>query len=398
MVGLAILALGTLSMSSPGYGVSRSTVIVSPVEQGRLDVRVHGNGILKPLSEQWLVAKVAGHVEQVSARAGSVVEEGQIILRLSNPALQQVADQLRNEIASQVAERRALSERLHNDLLDREAAQLRIVRDLEGARFQYERETALVGSSLGRLISEIDYNRTKLNVSLLDKTAKLEKQRIASFRTQIAAELAAMDAKIDNLRRQLARAEEDVSFLEVRAPIAGIVQESPLLPGQQVAVSQNMARIIDPAKLYAELQIPELQARDLALGLGAQVDTRNGIVGGKVVRIDPAVSNGIVKVDVHFDSGAPKGARPDQSIEGSIGIESIASTLMVRRPVFARPKQIAYVYRMKDDKTAERVRVEFGPGSASQIGIQRGLKAGDRIITSDTSSWGDPQYITLKGQ
>lgn len=395
-LGVAILAYATLSLSSPGYGVSRATVVMGDVAKGRLEVRVHGNGVLKPLSEQWLVARVSGHVEHIEARAGSAVSEGDLIVRLSNPLLLQAADQLRNEIAAQVAERRALSERLRSDMLDREVAQLRTVRDLEGARFQLERETALVNSDLGRLISEIDYNRTKLNVSQLDKTVKLERDRIASFRSQVSAELAAQDAEIDRLRRQLQRAEEDIASLDVRAPIAGIVQESPLQPGQQVEIGQSMARIIDPAALYAELQIPELQARDLALGLAARVDTRNGIAAGKVVRIDPAVTNGTVKVDVHFDAPAPKGSRPDLSVEGGIDIQSIDSTLLVRRPVMARPGQSAYVYRMLDDDRAERVKVRFGPGSSTQIGIQQGLKAGDRIITSDTSTWGDPELITLK--
>ncbi len=397
VVGLCTLSFAALSLGSVGYGVSRNTVIVSTVEKGKLDVRVHGNGILKPRAELWQVSKVAGHVEHIEVRAGSVVAAGDLIARLSNPALLQAADQLRSEIDAQKAERLALVEKLDSELLDHKVALLQTNRDLEGSRFQLERETRLIAQH-GELISQLDYNRTKLNVQQLQETSKLEQHRIANFQKKISAELSAKDAQIERLRQQLERAELDVASLEVRAPIAGIVQESQLTAGQQVSIGQNLARIIDPASLYAELHIPELQARDLALGQRAQIDTRNGLVEGKVARIDPAVTNGIVKVDVALTSPAPKGARPDLSIEGSVATDSIASTLFVRRPAFARPGQTAYVYRLVDEDRAERVRVVFGASSSSHIAVKQGLAAKDRIITSDTSPWGDPERVDLKGQ
>ncbi|WP_414538949.1 efflux RND transporter periplasmic adaptor subunit [Stenotrophomonas forensis] len=397
VVCLGLLSYATVSFGGAGYGVSRNTVIISTVEQGKLDVRVHGNGVLRPASESWEASRVAGHIEAIHARAGTVVKAGDLIAQLSNPELLQAADQLRSEIDAQIAERTALVEKLGSELLDHRIVLLKTRGDLEAASFQYDRETRLIQSH-GDLISALDYNRSKVNVRQLQESAKLEGSRIANFQKKVQAELSAKDAQIARLRQQLERAEVDVAALQVRAPISGIIQESALTAGQQVTVGQNLARIIDPASLYAELHIPELQARDLALGQQASIDTRNGLVDGLVTRIDPAVTSGIVKVDVKLTSAPPKGARPDLSIEGSVATDSIASTRFVRRPAFVRAGQTAYVYRLVGDDRAERVKVDFGPSSASHVAIARGLDVKDRIITSDTTPWGDPERVTLKGQ
>lgn len=395
----AVLCLGTALILMPlrgaAYRIPRSTLAVASVESGALSVRVRGNGLLRPKIESTLSAQVDGRVEQIHARAGTVLAVGDLIVTLSNPALQQSADVLRWQIVALSAEYRALEQALQSSQLDLKVALLKTESEYQDRSLQFEREAALIKHH-GQLISEIEHRRTQRSARQLEKTLALEKRRLQSFQLKSKADLAAKDAQVKQVREQLARAEQQIDTLKVRAPIGGVLQESPLTNGQQVAIGQSLARISDTQSLYAELHIPEQQARELVLGQSAQVDTHNGVVDGKVTRVDPAVTNGIVKVDVEFVGPPPAGLRPDLSIEGNVAVATISSTLYVRIPTFARPGQRANVYRLIDDNTAERLTVEFGRRSANQIVVKSGLSVGDRIITSDTSDWGNPKLISLE--
>ncbi len=387
-------ALILMPMRGAAYKATRSSLVVSSVERGELSVRVRGNGFLRPRIESALSARVEGRVEMVHARAGTTLAQGDPIVTLSNPALNESADVLKWQIVALSAEYRALEQTLHNSLLDLKVALLKTETTYEDTSLQLEREAALIKQN-GQFISEVEHRRTQSSANQLKQTLALEEQRLTSFRVKAKADLAAEDAQISEVRAQLARAEQLVDALQVRAPIAGVLQESQLTNGQQVTVGQSLARVSDASSLYAELQIPEQQARELVLGQHAQIDTRNGLVKGLVTRVDPAVTNGIVKVDVEFVGPLPAGLRPDLSIEGNIAVATIASTLYVPRPTFARPAQRIHVYKLINDDSAERVLVEFGRSSDSHIAVKSGLSVGDKIITSDTSTWGDPQYISF---
>ena len=388
-------ALIVMPMRGAAYKVARSSLVVSPVEQGALSVRVRGNGTLRPRIESTLSAQVDGRVEIVHARAGTTLAERDLIVTLSNPALNELADVLKWQIAALSAEYRALEQTLKSSQLDLKLAVLRTETEYEDTKLRLEREVALIARH-GQLISELEHRRTQRSVSQLKQTLALEEQRSTNFQLKARADLDAQDAQIKEVREQLARAEQQVDGLRVRAPIAGVLQESQLTNGQQVTIGQSLARVSDARSLYAELHIPEQQARELVLGQAAEIDTRNGLVHGLVIRVDPAVTNGIVKVDVEFVGTPPAGLRPDLSIEGNVAVATISSTLYVLRPTFARPARQVHVYRLVDDDSAERVLVEFGRSSDSHIAVKNGLSIGDRIITSDTSTWGDPQRISLR--
>lgn len=387
-------ALILMPMRGAAYKVARNTLVVSTVERGALSVRVRGNGILRPRIETTLSARVDGRVEVVHARAGTTLAKGDPIVTLSNPALNEAADVLRWQIAALSAEYRALEQTLQNSLLDHKLALLRTETAYADIKLQLEREVALIKQH-SQFISEVEHRRTQSSASQLKQTLVLEEQRLKSFQVKAKADLDAKAAEISEVRAQLARAEQLVEALQVRAPIAGVLQESQLTNGQQVTVGQILARVSDTNSLYAELHIPEQQARELVQGQQAEIDTRNGLVKGSVTRVDPAVTNGVVKVDVEFAGPLPAGLRPDLSIEGNVAVASIPSTLYVSRPTFARPSQRIHVYKLVDDNSAERVLVQFGRSSDRHIVVASGLTVGDKIITSDTSTWGDPRHISF---
>jgi HlyD family secretion protein len=175
-----------------------------------------------------------------------------------------------------------------------------------------------------------------------------------------------------------------------------VLQELPVQVGQRLAPGGLLAKVSQPSKLKAELKIPETQAKDISLGQPATIDTRNGTVEGRVSRIDPAVQNGTVTVDVRLEGELPPGARPDLSVDGTIELERLNDVLYVGRPVFGQPNSTISLFRVEPDgREAIRVQVKLGRTSVNTIEIVEGLKAGDQVLLSDMSAQDAQNRIRL---
>ena len=194
---------------------------------------------------------------------------------------------------------------------------------------------------------------------------------------------------------------DQVDSLKVRAGVDGVLQtlgdtSAPLRVGQQMAAGANLARVANPARLKAEIKIAETQAKDIQRGQPASIDWRNGVVPGHVVRIDPSVQNGTVTVDVTLDGPLPKGARPDQTVDGTIELERLENVLYVGRPVLGQPDSTVSMFKVVEGgKAAVRVPVKLGRSSVSSIEILQGLQAGDKVILSDMSQWTEYERVRL---
>jgi HlyD family secretion protein len=209
--------------------------------------------------------------------------------------------------------------------------------------------------------------------------------------------MAAQQARIAQLRAQLRLNQEQVASLYVRAGTNGVLQQVTVEVGQQITPGTNIARVADPSSLKAVLQIPETQAKDISLGQVATVDTRGaGVATGHVVRIDPAVQNGTVLVDVRLDGGLPSGARPDLSVDGTVELERLENVLYVNRPSTGAAQSTVTLFRLEaDGREALRVPVRLGRTSVSTVEIIEGLREGDTIILSDTAQWDGVDRIRL---
>jgi len=145
------------------------------------------------------------------------------------------------------------------------------------------------------------------------------------------------------------------------------------------------------------LRIPETQARDLALHLPAQIDTRNGVVNGEVARISPSAAQGSVEVDVQLPAELPRGARPDLTVEGTIQIEKLKDVLYVGRPAGAQPGGQTELFKLtKAGDEAHRVKVRLGRSSVSTVEVVDGLAEGDAVILSDMSQWDATDRVRLR--
>jgi HlyD family secretion protein len=388
---LAVIGLARLEPAAPS--VERASVWLDSVKRGEMLREVRGPGTLVPKEIRWIAAESNARVERIVVKPGAEVASDTVILELSNPEVDDQVLAARSALTAAEADLASRRVTLDSQLLDLQAQLAATEADAEGARLQAEAEGELNKKGI---ISDLTYRQSALRARQLTTRVGIETDRIVKLRQSIDAQLAAERARLEQLRNTLDLRQRQADALKVKAGIAGVLQQVPVEEGQQVVAGTNLARVAKPDVLMAELRIAETQAKDVLLGQVVRVDTRNGIVAGKVIRIDPAVLNGTVQVDVDLEGTLPAGARPDLSVDGTIEIERLADVLYVGRPAFGQPETSVTLFRLdRDSAVARRVPVKLGRASVSVIEVQQGLELGDQVVLSDTSAYDEYDRIKL---
>lgn len=392
--GALVLAAGiAVAMLDPlAPEVDARTLFIDTVELGNLERRVRGAGVLVPREQRWIAADVEGRVERVVVRPGTQVQADTVLVELSNPAVQQLADEARWALDAGRAEQASLRVRLQSDVLDQRATIAEARAESEAARLQAEAEGRLAGQ---KIISELQLARSRLTAEQLAVRLEIEQERLIKLEESVDAQLRAQLARVEQLRRAWEHRKGQVDALQVRAGLDGVLQALSVDAGQQLALGASIARVARPGSLMAELRIAEIDAKDLAVGLPASIDTRNGVVAGEVARVEPAVQNGTVKVEVTLTGPLPAGVRADLSVEGVIDIERLTNVLHVARPVNVQPESEATLFRLAGSSDATRTPVRFGKASVDRIVIASGLEAGDRVIVSDVGRYERSDRLAL---
>ena len=397
VVGSVLIAgvtFGVSRLRPAAPTVDRTTIWPGEVKRGPMLREVRGLGTLVPEEIRWIPAQTDSRVDQIRIRPGAVVRPETIILELSDPQLQRDALDAEYQLKAAQADYANLKVQVNSELMNQKAAAAAVKSEYEQAKIQHEVDDKLYQQGIG---ADVTTKLSKVKEEQLSIRARLEDER-----TQIAAEsskarLEAQQARVEQQKAldQLRRSQ--VEALHVRAGINGVLQLVPVEVGQRVTPGANVARVADPKRLKAEIKIAETQARDVAIGQKATVDTRNGVVNGHISRIDPSVQNGTVTVDVAIDDALPQGARPDLSVDGTIELENLKDVLYVGRPVRGQPDTTIELFKIVDDGSeAVRVSVTVGRSSVNAIEILQGLKAGDKVILSDMSAWDAFDRIRLR--
>lgn len=390
LIGL-IVVIGRLDPATPS--VARESLWLDTVKRGEMLREVRGPGTLVPREIRWIAAETAARVERIVVKPGAQVEPDTVILELSDPSL--VEAQLTAEAAHTAARADYVARQmtLESQLLDQRANLAGIESDYEGARLQAQAEGELAAKGI---ISALQYRRSQLAADQLKLRIGIEKERITKFDRTLDAQLAADRARMEQLAHTVEQRRRQVDNLRLKAGIAGVLQQVPVQEGQQVMAGTNLARVARQGELMAQLRIPETQVKDVVHGQTVRIDTRNGVVTGLVARIDPAVQNGSVLVDVELPDTLPPGARPDLSVDGSIEIERLDDVLYVGRPAYGQQGSELRLFRIDTSNgIAARVPVRLGRASVSVIEVLQGLQVGDQIILSDTSQWDDHERLRL---
>ena len=390
---IVLVTVGLSRLEPAAPSLERGTVWMGDVERGSMVRQVRGSGTLVPEEIRWIPAENAGRVERIFVQPGAVVTATATILELSNPEREQEALDTEHQLKRSEAEQANLEIQLESQYLALQAEVATIESDYLEAKLQAEAEEELAKDGLiSRIIMEVSRSRA----ASLSIREELGKQRLAIFSKAMEAQLEAKRAEVEQQRvlHQLRLLQLD--SLKVRSGNAGVVQEVMVEVGQQVTLGTNLARVADPDRLKAEIRIAATEARDIQFGQNVSVDTGNGIIAGIVSRIDPAVQEGLVTVDVRLTEELPLGARPDLNVEGIIELEVLEDILYMPRPVFVQENTTVGLFKLETDGThGVRVQVELGRSSVVQVEVRGGLEAGDQVFLSDMSQWDDYDRIRL---
>ncbi len=395
--GVLVLVLVTVALSrlrSAAPLVDRAALWTDTVKRGPMLREVKGPGTLVPEQIRLITADTAGRVERIPLRPGAQVEAGTVLLELSNPDVMLQALDAERQMAQAKADLINLRANAIGSTLVTESG----LATLEAQAADAERR-AKVDARLAQdgVISGVDARQQIEKAEELSRRLALEKRRLGVVSGSGKEVVAAQEAQIERLKAVVAFRRKQVDSMKVRSVEKGVLSELPLELGQWVTPGALLAKVVQPEKLKAVLRIPETQARDLALGLSASVDTRNGVAQGKVSRISPSANQGAVEVDVSLPGELPRGARPDLTVEGTVEIEKLANVLYVGRPAGAQPEGQIELFRLnKEGEEARRIKVKLGRSSVSTVEVIDGLAEGDAVILSDMSTWDQTDRVRLK--
>jgi HlyD family secretion protein len=384
LLAIASVTLGLSRLKPAAPSVDKATVWIDTVKRGPMLLEVRGLGTLVPEEILWIPATSEGRVVS-RLLPGVHLKADTVILELKNPELEQAALDAEWQLKASEAEHNSLKAKLDSELLDHRATAATVQADYRQAVLNAEKDAALAKAGLA---AELNSKLSRAKADELTTRNQIEQDRLTVSAASNKAQLEAQKAKVEQLRVQYELKRAQLDRLKVRAGDEGVLQEVPVEVGQQVTVGTILAKVAQPTRLKAELKIPETQAKDVQVGLLASVDTRNGIIAGHVMRIDPAVQNGTVTVDVKLEGALPKGARPDLSVEGTIEIENLKDVIYVGRPAFGQPNSTVGIFKLDEEGNgAARVQVKLGRSSVNTVEILDGLKPGDRVVLSDMSTW-----------
>jgi HlyD family secretion protein len=395
---LAAITLGLSRLQPAAPRVDSAQVYTDTVKRGEMLRQVRGNGTLVPVQIQYVQADTEGRIENIFVLAGAAVHPDTRIMQLSNPELDQQAFDLEWQLKAADAQMKKLKVQLESDRLTQESTIASLRADFTQAELSAEADATLAKDGL---VPEIDMKRSRAKADDLKQRLEVEMKRLEIKKTSDQAELAVQEAELEKLRASLDLKKTKVAALNVCAGLEGVLQSVgdgtvTLQVGQRLSPGATLAKIVQPTKLKAEVKIAETQARDVQIGQPASIDTRNGIIPGHVIRVDPAVLNGTRTVDVALDGPLPRGAVPDLSVDGTIELERLENVLYVGRPVHGQPEATIGLFKVEPNGIAERVTVKLGRTSVSTVEIVEGLGVGDKVVLSDMSQWDEYQRIQLR--
>jgi len=388
------VTIGVSRLRPAAPTVDRASVWTDDVKRGSMLREVHGLGTLVPEDIRWIPAQTNSTVERIVLRPGANVHSDSIILELRDQQLQRDMLDAQYLLKGAEADYANLKVQVNSALMNQKSTEASVRSDYEQAKIQHEVDDKLAKEGIG---SDVTAKLSKVKMEQLEIRLQLEGERTRVATDSAAAQLAAQEAKVEQQQALFNLKRSQYEALHVRAGLNGVLQLVPVEEGQQVTPGTNLARVADPRRLKAQIKIAETQAKDVVIGQKASIDTRNGVVAGSVMRIDPSVQNGTVTVDVALTGPLPDGARADLSVDGTIEIENLRDVLYVGRPVNGQSGNTIGLFKLVGDGSeAVRVNVKLGKSSVNTIEVLQGLNVGDKVILSDMTQWDAYDRVRLR--
>ena len=398
VVFLALAIFGTRLLPTAVPSVDVATVWQDTVEHGTMIRQVRGPGTLVPEQMRWITAETAGRIEQIMSLPGTTVDQGDVIMRMSNPDVDMALLQAQQQLSAARASLAQLRTSLQTQQLQQRATIATVRTSYLDADRVYQTNQRLYDEN-PNLVAQADLDRSKELVEELELRLGLEEERLEVMESTAQVQIEAQEDQIDRLQALERFNDERLGSMQVDVPVGGVLAalEIPLQEGQWVQSGQNLSRVVVPGRLKAEIRITQTQAQDISIGQVALIDTRSDTIQGQVTRIDPAVRNGTVTIDVALPDDLPPSARPDLSVDGNVIIERLDDVDYVGRPTFGQANQRVSIFKVTPDGAyADRVTVQLGASSVNDIQVTDGLLPGDIVILSDMSRWDGYDRVRLR--
>ncbi len=395
VVVLAAATVAVLRLKPAAPTVERSTVWTDTVKRGPMVRQVRGNGTLVPREDRirQIPAQTDATVTRILMLPGSRVRADSVLLELSDPLLTQQALDAQLQLKEAEADLKNTQVKLQSDLMGQRSTAATVGADYDTAKRQADTDKSLY--QLG-VISGLAYKASQSKADGLTTQNQMQQNVVSINEKALGTQLSVQQAKVAQASAMATLKQQQLEGLRVRAGIDGVLTDLPLAVGQHVTPGTMLAKVVQPDQLKAALNIPETQARDIQIEQPAAIDTHNGILDGKVTRIDPGVHNGTVTVDVQLNNHV-EGERPDLSVDGTIDLQRLANVLYVGRPAFGNEDSTISLFKLSaDGKTAMRVPVKVGRASVNAIQLIGGLNEGETVILSDMSRWDNTDRIRLE--
>jgi HlyD family secretion protein len=394
IVALALVTLALARMEPAAPEVERATVWTDTVQRGDMLRQVRGPGTLVAEDIRWISALTQGRVESKLLQPGTTVKAGDVLVTLSNPDVERQALEAQRQLTAAQSDLTTLRNNLQNQMLSQEAT----VAQIQALHNDAQRQaTSAEGLARQNMVSAQELARARDNAADLRTRLEVERKRLDFMKQSMRQQLAAQESQLTMLRRLAEFNQSQIASMQVRSVSSGVLQELPVELGQWVNSGATLAKVVQPTRLKAVLRIPETQAKDIVVGQRASIDTRNGIIPGRVIRMDPSAQNGTVAVDIALEGQLPRGARPDLSVDGTVDIERLKDVLYVGRPAYGQAESSVGLFKLDPSgREASRVNVQLGRSSASTIQVVQGLQPGDIVILSDMSQYESADRVKIK--
>src|SRR5262245_13643788 len=394
LIVITVISVGVSRLKPAAPSVERSTIWIGTVKRGPMLRQVRGSGTLVPEEIRWIPATTQGRVETILLRPGAQVKPDTVILEMSNPDLENSVKEANLAFQSAQAAYVNRKAELESALLNQQSDVASIKAAYTKASLTLEAQDKLFKDGL---VSELQLKQSRSDAQELENRLKIAENRLKITSEGIQSQLAPQEADVNQKRAAFELRQRQLGDLKVKAGMTGVLQEVPVERGAQVQAGAPLARVADPTTLKAELRIAETQTKDIRVGQYAEVDTRNGKVKGKVMRMDPKSTGGTVGVDVSLEGELPSGARPDLSVDGEITLEKLDNVVYVERPAFGQENSTVGLFKLTADGEALRTNVKLGRTSVNQVEILEGLQPGDQVILSDMSAQDSFDRIRIAG-
>ena len=393
-IAMVIYYLAASGLGNPA--LDKKNLRIGEVKRGAFNVQVIGNGQIAAKDPDWIVARVEGQVVQAPVKAGQWVQQGDLLVELSNDNIAAAFAKSQSDVQAAEADFELVKANLEARHTALKAALIYARLDFKQVNARYSALTRLKKTSVIP-IAELEYVNAKVSVEQAEGKMEVAQLELDSFHKIATAQTRAGEFRFTAVQQEHARIKKQFDDLHIRASRAGIVQNIHFNPGEGVTSAAPIAQIVDPTSVYVTLTVPAIQATKLAPKQPVTLQINRKEIQGHVHRVDPNIKGSIVEVDVYFDSAAPAESKIGMYVTGTIYVQAIDDALYVEIPAMVAENDRMSVYLLNaDGNLAQLTAVKSGALSAHFIQIIEGLNSGDKIVLSDIANRQDTPTFRLQ--